>query len=200
MLAGSTALSRRLLTSFRTATANFPRSPNSTAYSSMDVCSLQAIVRFLSQLTRPHYVQPGHTYNHKRQGMYGNTLHTVQLYMKQLYMVHTSLTRSPSKFPSLIWNLILQFSSVTQSCLTLCDPVNCSMPGLSVHHRCPEFTQTHVHQVSDAIQPSHPLSSPSLPAPYPSQNQFSNSQLFTWGGQSNGVSALASVLPMNTQG
>ena len=78
--------------------------------------------------------------------------------------------------------------------------MNCSTPGLPVHHQLPEFTQTHVHQVSDAIQPSHPLSSPSPPAPNPSQNQsFPMSQLFTWSGQSVGVSALASVLPMNTQ-
>ena len=68
-----------------------------------------------------------------------------------------------------------QIRSVAQSCLTLCDPMNCSMPGLPVHHQLPEFTQTHVHRVSDAIQPSHPLSSPSPPAPNPSQNQsFSN--------------------------
>ena len=65
----------------------------------------------------------------------------------------------------------VQFSSVAQSCLTLCDPMNCSTPGLPVHHHLPEFTQTHVHRVSDAIQPSHPLSSPSLPAPNPSQHQ-----------------------------
>ena len=67
------------------------------------------------------------------------------------------------------------FSSVTQSCLTLCDPMNCSMPGLPVHHQLPEFTHTHVHRVSDAIQPSHPLSSPSPPAPIlPSIRVFSN--------------------------
>ena len=64
-----------------------------------------------------------------------------------------------------------QFSSVAQSCLTLCNPMNCSTPGLPVHHQLPEFTQTHVHQVGDAIQPSHPLSSPSPPAPSPSQHQ-----------------------------
>ena len=63
-----------------------------------------------------------------------------------------------------------QFSSVAQSCPTLCDPMNRSMPGLPVHHQLPEFTQTQVHQVSDAIQPSHPLSSPSPPAPKPSQH------------------------------
>ena len=64
----------------------------------------------------------------------------------------------------------VQFSSVAQSCATLCDPMNHSTPGLPVHQQLPEFTQTHVHQVSDAIQPSHPLSSPSPPAPNPSQH------------------------------
>ena len=64
-----------------------------------------------------------------------------------------------------------QFSSVAQSCLTLCDPMNHSTPGLPVHHQLPEFTQTHVHRFSHAIQPSHPLSSPSPPAPNPSQHQ-----------------------------
>ena len=94
----------------------------------------------------------------------------------------------------------LNISSVAQSCLTLCDPMNCSTPGLPVHHQLPEFTQTHVHRVGDAIQPSHPLLSPSPPAPNPSQHQsFPMSQLFTRGGQSIGVSASASVLPMKTQ-
>ena len=58
----------------------------------------------------------------------------------------------------------VQFSSLAQSCMTLCDPMNCSTPGLTVHHQLPEFTQTHVHWVGDAIQTSHPLPSPSLPA------------------------------------
>ena len=76
--------------------------------------------------------------------------------------------------------LIIQFSSVTQSCPTLCDPMNHSTPGLPVHHQLPEFTQTNVHRVRDAIQPSHPLSSPSPPAPNPSQHQsLPMSQLFT---------------------
>ena len=69
-----------------------------------------------------------------------------------------------------------QFSSVIQLCLTLCDPMNRSMPGLPVHHQFPEFTQTYVHWVRDAIQPSHPLSSPFPPAPNPSQHQ----SLFQW--------------------
>ena len=65
----------------------------------------------------------------------------------------------------------VQFSSVAQSCPTLCDPIDSSMPGFPVHHQLLEFSQTHVHRVSDAIQPSHPLSSPSPPAPNPSQHQ-----------------------------
>ena len=69
-----------------------------------------------------------------------------------------------------------QFSSVAQSCLNLCDPMNCSTPGFPVHPQLPELTQTHVHQVGDSIQPSHPLSSPSPPAPNPSQHQG----LFQW--------------------
>ena len=64
-----------------------------------------------------------------------------------------------------------QIRSVAMSCPTLCDPMNRSTPGLPVHHQLPEFTETHVHRVSDAIQPSHPLSSPSPPAPNPSQHQ-----------------------------
>ena len=65
----------------------------------------------------------------------------------------------------------VQFSSVAQLSLTLCDPMNRSTPGLPVHHQLPEFTQTHAHGVGDAIQPSHPLSSPSPPALNPSQHQ-----------------------------
>ena len=95
-----------------------------------------------------------------------------------------------------------QIRSVTQSCPTLCDRINHSTPGLPVHHQLPEFIQTHVHRRSDAIQPSHPLSSPSPPAPTPSQHQ----SLLQWVNSSyevakvTGVSALASFLPKNTQG
>ena len=95
----------------------------------------------------------------------------------------------------------VQFSSLAQSCPTLCDPMNCSTPGLPVHHQLPEFTQTHVQRVSDAIQPSHSPLSPSPPALNPSQHQsFPMSQLFAWGGQRTGVSALASFLPKKSQG
>ena len=83
------------------------------------------------------------------------------------------------------------FSSVAQSCPTLCDPMNHSTPGLPVHHQLPEFTQTHVHRVGDAIQPSHPLLSPS-PAPNPSQHQ----SLFQW---VNSLHQVAKVLEFQLQ-
>ena len=103
----------------------------------------------------------------------------------------------------------IQFSSVSQSCPTLCDPMNSSIPGLPVHHQLPEFTQTHVHRVSDAIQPSHPLSSPSPPAfnlsqpshplSSPSPPAFNLSQhqgLFKWVSSSHQV---AKVLEFQLQ-
>ena len=77
----------------------------------------------------------------------------------------------------------VQFSSVAQSCPTLCNPMNRSTPGLPVHHQLLEFTQTHVHRVRDAIQPPHPLSSPFPPAPNPSQHQ----SLFQWVNSSHEV-------------
>ena len=88
--------------------------------------------------------------------------------------------------------LYIQFSSVAQSCPTLCDLMNHSTPGLPVHHQLPEFTQTHVHRVSDAIQPSHPLLSPSPPAPSPSQHQG----LFQW---VNSLHEVAKVLELQLQ-
>ena len=100
------------------------------------------------------------------------------------------------------WHLSsVQFSSIAQLCLTLCNPMDCSTPGFPVRHQLPELTQTHVHWVGDAIQPSHPLSSPSPSAFSLSQHQglFQMSQLFASGGQSSRVSASASVLPMNIQ-
>ena len=89
--------------------------------------------------------------------------------------------------------------SVTQLCL--CDPMDCSVPGFPILHHLPEFAQPHVHCVGNAIQPSHPLSSTSPPTFNLSQRSgsFQMSQVFSRGGQSIGVSASASVLPMNTQ-
>ena len=91
-----------------------------------------------------------------------------------------------------MWSSLL----FTQSCLTLCDPTDCTTPGFPILHHLPKFVQTHVHWVSDAIQPSRPLSSPSPPA-FPALGSFLMSQLFPTGGQNTGASA--SVLPMNIQ-
>ena len=92
------------------------------------------------------------------------------------------------------WNIkiTLQFSSVAQLCPTFCNPMNCSTPRLPVHHQLPEFTQTQVHRVRDAIQPSHPRLSPSPPAPDPSQHQ----SLFQWVNSSHEV---AEVLEFQLQ-
>ena len=95
-------------------------------------------------------------------------------------------------------NPSVQFSSVAQSCPTLCDPMDCSMPGLPVHHQLPEPTQTHVYHVGDAIQLSHSLSSPSPPT----FNLYQHQGLFQWVSSSYQVAKLlatASVLPMNIQ-
>ena len=110
---------------------------------------------------------------------------------------------SPKPFHEGLWSKsypeFAGFSSVAQSHLTLCDPMNRSTPGLPVHHQLPESTQTHVHCVGDAIQPSHPLFSPSPPALNLSQHQG----LFQWASSlhqvAKAVSASTSVLPMNTQ-
>ena len=101
--------------------------------------------------------------------------------------IHTSL----SKLTSLL-EKHFQFSSVAQSCPTLCDSMNHSTPSLFVHHQLLGFTQTHVHWVGDAIQPSHPLSSPSSPAPHPSQHQ----SLFQW---VNSLHEVAKVLEFQLQ-
>ena len=98
--------------------------------------------------------------------------------------------------------IVVQFSSVTQLCPTLCNPMDCSKPGLPFHHQLSELVQIQVHQVSGAIQPSPPLSFPSPPPhlqSFPASGSFPMSQLFASGGQSIGVSASASVLPVNTQ-
>ena len=88
---------------------------------------------------------------------------------------------------------LVQFSLVAQSCPTLCDPMNRSTPGLPVHHQLPEFTQTHVHLVGHTIQPSHPLLSPSPPAPNPSQHQG----LFQWVNSSHEVAKVLEFQPQH---
>ena len=92
--------------------------------------------------------------------------------------------------------------SVSQSCLTLCDPMDCSLPGLLVFHHLPEFAQVHVHCIGDAIQPSHPLTPSSLSALdlFPASGSFPMSHLFASGDQNIGASALASILQVNIRG
>ena len=116
--------------------------------------------------------------------MIRSLFHTLVIYPEPNYLVgiSVSLTRRIPTVDS--WTIRSdQIRSVAQSCLTLCNPMNRSTPGLPVHHKLPEFTQTHVHRVSDAIQPSHPLSSPFLPSPNPSQHQ----SLFQWVNSSHEV-------------
>ena len=96
-------------------------------------------------------------------------------FVKKIRHPILGLVWSKDKIEACHWLTSVQFSSVTQSCLTLWDPMNHSSPGLPVHHQLPEFTQTHIHRVDDAIQPSRPLLSPSPPAPIPpSIRVFSN--------------------------
>ena len=117
-------------------------------------------------------------WGHKSQTLLRDwTTTTISNYSNFLYVCHYL----PVQFSSV--------SSVAQLCLTLWDPLNSSTPGLSVHHHLPEFTQTHVHWVGDAIQPSHSLSSPSPPAPNPSQHQ----SLFQW---VNSLHEVAKVLEL----
>ena len=104
--------------------------------------------------------------------------------MTQITTIAWSLTKnqtsrnvkSSGPWETSLWTKLVQFISVAQLCPALCNPMKRSTPGLPVHHHLPEFTQTHVHRVSDAIQPSHPLSSSFLPAPNPSQHK----SLFQW--------------------
>ena len=92
-----------------------------------------------------------------------------------------------------------EFSSITQSCPTLSDFMDCSTPGFPVHYQLPELAQTHVHGVGDTIQPSSVVPFSSHPQSFPASGSFPMSQFFTSGGQSIGVSASTLVLPMNTQ-
>ena len=124
----------------------------------------------------------------KQEHWYGlmEATHSYRQYKPSVSMSSVQFSRSIMSdplWPHELQHAWVQFSSVAQSCPTLCDPMNCSMPGLPVHHQLPDFTQTHVHRVSDAIQPSHPLSSPSSPAPNPSQHQ----SLFQWVNSSHEV-------------
>ena len=119
-------------------------------------------------------------------------LYSLQPKMEKLYTVSSNKTGSWLWLRSWTLSCQVQFSSVSQSCPTLCEPMNRSTPGLPVHHQLPEFTQAYAHWVSDAIQPSHPLSSPSLPA----LNLFQHRGLFQWVSSSHQV---AKVLELQLQ-
>ena len=138
-------------------------------------CSAFVIV----QLAHPP-VTTGKSIGLTRQTFVGKV--TSLLFNMPSRLVITFLPRSKH----LLTHYSVQFSSVAQSCPTLCNPMNNSMPGLPVHHQLLELTQTHVHQASDAIQPSHPLPSPSSPAPNPSQHH----SLFQWVNSSHWVAKL----------
>ena len=130
---------------------------------------------------------------------YRSTLILLRMTLFYLFLLTFFLNCDLQTVTSLHFFGVVQFSSITQSCPTLCYCMNCSMPGLPVHHQLPESTQTHVHRVDDAIQPSNPVIPFTCPQSFPASKSFPMSQLFTSGGQSIGVSALTSVLPMNTQ-
>ena len=129
------------------------------------------------------------------------------------FMTESDSAISFEKWEAIVWRIISQYvgqitggymadqiSSVAQSCPTRCDPMNCSTPGLPVHHQFPESTQTHVHWVGDAIQPSHPLLSPFSPAfIFPSIRVFSNEPALRIGWPKYWSPSSTPVLPMNTQ-
>ena len=125
------------------------------------------------------------------------TVSRIYIFLKNKYKL-LLLDYNILLFTFVIHENFIQFSSVAQSCQTLYDPMNRSMPGLPIHHQLPEFTQSHVHWVGDAIQPSHPLSSPSPLATNPSQHQ----SLFQWVNSSHEVAKVLEFqlqLPMNIQ-
>ena len=132
--------------------------------------------------------------------MFSTSVVNIHHIIVTVFFLWWELLRSTLLAASNTQHNIIQFSSVAQSCLTLCDPTNCSMPGLPIHHQLPEFTQT-----CPSSQWCHPTISSSVipfsscPQSLPASESFPMSQLFTRSGQSIGVSALASVLPKNTQ-
>ena len=133
---------------------------------------------FFHPLTFSLYVSWGLKWVSCRKHIYGSCL---SIHSASLCLLGGAF--NPFTFKLIMHIISVQFSSVSQSCPTLCELMNRSTPGLPVHHHLPEFTQTHVHPVHDAIQPSHPRLSPSPPAPNPSQHQ----SLFQWLNSSHEV-------------
>ena len=124
--------------------------------------------------------------------------HFIHLEVMFILLSHTSPLISSKLYIEI--SSSVQFNSVSQLCPTLCNPMDYSTPGYSVHHQLLKLAQTHVHQVDDAIQPSYPVFPfSSCLQSFPASGSLQMSQFFTSGGQSIGVSASTSVLPMNTQ-
>ena len=136
-------------------------------------------------------IQTAHTTQHQKELTTQLNMGIFEKYKQTFLQRHTDGQEAHEKMLN-ITNYSVRFSSVAQSCPTVCDPMNRSMQGLPVHHQLQEFTQTHVHRVGDAIQPSHPLLSPSPPAPNLSQHQG----LFQWVNSSHKV---AKVLEFQLQ-
>ena len=151
---------------------------------------------FTVQLSHP-YMTTGKTIALTRWTLVGKVMSLLLNMLSRFFYVTGKKT-----FPTRDILVFYICCSVAQSCPSLCNPTNCSMPGFPILHHYLELAQTHIHQVGDTIQPSHPLSPPSPPAFNLAQHQgsFLMSQFFTSGGQSIGASASASVLPMNIQG
>ena len=144
----------------------------------------------LPSSTRPHWLEPT-IYSSEEDGLSrassdgvgGDTLNMLSVAVKIVSDKSESNTKVCILYHQILVLDLIHFNLVSQSCLTLCNPMDCSTPGFPVHHQLPELAQTHVHWVSDAIQPSHPLSSPSPPALNLSQHQG----LFKWVSSSHQV-------------
>ena len=141
-----------------------------------------------------------HTHTHTRVYIYTHTHTYIHIYMYICIHIHICICMHIHIHTYIYIYIYHSLSSVMQSCPTLSKPMDCSIPGFPAHHLLQEPAQTHIHRVLDAIQPSHPLLSPSPPALNLSQHQdHFMSQLFTSDGQITGASASASVLPVNIQ-
>ena len=159
------------------------------------MCAVSLVAQVVSDSLQPHQLSPTrllYTWGFSRQEHRSGLPCPSPRDFPNPGIKHRSPALQVNPLPSEKLGMLLyshQFSSVAQLCLTLCNPMNSSMPGLPVHHRLPEFTQTHVDPVGDAIQPSHPLSSPSPPVPNPSWHL----SLFQWVKSSHEVAKVLEI-------
>jgi len=151
-----------------------------------------------------HFIKESSSHNHMGSIWVCSTFRKISRFLGHFREIPPF--RSPSSFKNNFIGFnsntisLVQFNSFVQLSPTLCNPKDCTTPGLPVHHQLPGFTQTHFHWVSDATISSSVTPFPSRLQSFPASGSFQMSQLFTSGGQSIGVSASTSVLPMNTQG